>query len=66
MDGKVLDLILFGAWAVIFLLVSLFVPGLANLVVFWVGFAAFLWYDDLVRHDHDRLRPRWAGGGRRA
>jgi hypothetical protein len=61
MRGRTLDLLLLGAWAVVFVIVSLTVPGIANLVVAWVGGVALIWYDDLVRHDPkgDSLRPRW-------
>ncbi|MFI0425243.1 hypothetical protein C1I98_14910 [Spongiactinospora gelatinilytica] len=61
MRGRTLDLLLLGVWAAVFVAVSLVVPGIANLVVAWVGGVALLWYDDLVRHDpkSDVLRPRW-------
>ncbi|MFI6600275.1 hypothetical protein ACIBHX_28860 [Nonomuraea sp. NPDC050536] len=60
MTGKALDLLLLAAFAVIFLAVSFTVPGLANLIVFWLGLVGLLWYDGLVRHEPGgRLRAHW-------
>ncbi|WP_431934391.1 hypothetical protein [Nonomuraea jabiensis] len=61
MNGRTLDLLILSAWALVFVIVSLVVPGIANLIVAWVGGIALLWYDDLVRHDPQdgSPRPRW-------
>ncbi|MEV1176724.1 hypothetical protein [Nonomuraea sp. NPDC049784] len=61
MSGRTLDLVILGTWAVVFVIVSLVVPGIANLIVAWVGGVALLWYNELVRHDpkDDSLHPRW-------
>ncbi|MFI7131628.1 hypothetical protein ACIBQ1_38540 [Nonomuraea sp. NPDC050153] len=60
MNGRTLDLVILGTWAVVFVIVSLVVPGIANLIVAWTGGVALLWYDDLVRHNpaDGSLRPR--------
>ncbi|WP_433438384.1 hypothetical protein [Nonomuraea sp. CA-141351] len=61
MSGRTLDLAILRTWAVVFVIVSLVVPGIANLIVAWVGGVALLWYDDLARHSsgYGSLRPRW-------
>jgi len=60
MSGRTLDVVLIGTWAFLILTVSLIIPGIANLIVTWVGGVALLWYDDRVRHDSSgALRSRW-------
>jgi hypothetical protein len=61
MFGKLLDAVLVAVWLIVFLVVAMVHPGLANGVVALVGAMLLGWYNSAVRHDpkDDSLRPRW-------
>jgi hypothetical protein len=61
MSGKLLDAVLVTGWLIVFLVVAMVHPGLANGVIAWVGALLLGWYNSVVRHDpkDDSLRPRW-------
>jgi hypothetical protein len=61
MSGRILDATLVAVWLAAFLVVAMVHPGLANLVIAWVGAILLGWYNVLVRHDprDDSLRQAW-------
>ncbi|ATL66835.1 hypothetical protein [Nocardia terpenica] len=75
MRGKVLDIVLLVAWAILFVAVANFAPGVGVALIAWGGIAVLGYYNSFVRHDraldlghpalgrrvnHDEtLRPAW-------
>jgi hypothetical protein len=61
MNGKLLDAGLLVVWLGAFLIVAMAHPGLANLLIAWLGAVTLGWYNNLVRHDPktDALRGPW-------
>jgi len=56
-----LDAALVGAWLLVFLIVAMVHPGLANLLIALLGGLGLGYYNNYVRHDpkDDSLRGPW-------
>jgi hypothetical protein len=60
-NGKLLDAGLVIVWLGTFLIVAMAYPGLANLLIAWLGAVGLGWYNVLIRHDPrtNALRGPW-------
>jgi hypothetical protein len=61
MNGKLIDAALLLVWLGAFLIVAMAHPGLANLLIAWLGAIALGWYNSVIRRDprSDTLRGPW-------